>query len=110
MHQAERLLAPLLVQDDRTARRTNSASASASRRRARGSPSTVETTDIEHDLVELLAGLILLGDTDKINLGIVGQFALFGHRDRHEDAAGKAHPSPLDNGTRLGVLQDLPSL
>ena len=62
--------------------------------------------DVEHDLVDDLAGRILLGDADQINLGIVGQFALFGHRDRDEGAAGKRHPAPLDHGARFGILQD----
>ena len=49
---------------------------------------------------------ILLGDPDQIDLGIVGQFALVGHRDRDEGAAGKGQPAPFDHGARFGILQD----
>ena len=97
----------MLVTVPRTARRTDSASASGSRRRARGRLSTVDTTTSNTISSSASPAAILLGDADQINLGIVGQFALFGHRDGDEGAAGKSHPPPFDHGARLGVLQDV---
>ena len=91
---------------ERTARRTDSAIASGSRRRARGRFSTVETT--ASNTISSIASPadILLGDADQIDLGIVDQFALVGHRDRDEGAAGEGQLAPLDHGARLGLLED----
>ena len=107
MNEANRLLAPMLVDDGphRAAHRFRHCVGIAP-------PRPRQALDggnhrIEHDLVDHLAGRILLGDADEINLGIVGQFALVGDGDGDERAAGKSHPPPLDHGAGLGILQDV---
>ena len=77
MNEAKRLLAPVLV--DRPAHRAPH----RFRQRIRIAPPRPRQAfhrryhRIEHDVVERLAGRILLGDADEINLGIVGELALF---------------------------------
>lgn len=65
---------------------------------------------IEDDVVEELAGPVLLGDADEIDLGIVGELALRRHGDGYEGAAGKGHAATLDHRAGLGVLQNRPVL
>src|SRR5216684_370295 len=79
----QRLLAPLLI--DRGTHR----------------PAHRLRHGVGHDVVDDFSGGILLGYSDQINLGVVGQFALFGHRNRHESAAGESHAAALDHGTRF---------
>src|SRR5258708_9470070 len=73
MNEAERLLAPMLVQcpAHRPAHRLGE-------RVGVAAPRPRQVLDggdhrIEHDVVEFLASHILLGDADKINLGILGK-------------------------------------
>src|ERR1700730_3967410 len=61
--------------------------------------------DVVHDLIDDLSGRILFRDPDEINLGIVGQFALFSHGNRDENAAGEGQSAPFDHRARLGILQ-----
>src|SRR4051794_38790224 len=61
---------------------------------------------IENQVVEGLARPVLLGDSDQIDLGIVGELALRGHGDSDESAAGKRHAAPLDHRARLGILEN----
>src|SRR4029079_9975576 len=104
---ADRLLAPLLVQcrSHRAAYRFGGGVSVAPPRPRQAFHGRYHY--IEHDVVERLAGRILLGDTDQINLRIVRELAFFGHGDRDKDAAGKSHPPPFHHGPRLGILQDI---
>src|ERR1700721_1395153 len=62
--------------------------------------------DVEHDLVDDLSGRILFGDSNQVNLGIVGQFTRFGYRDRHQGAASESQFAPFDDGTGFRFLED----
>src|SRR5882757_10459114 len=107
VNEADRLLAPVLVDDGtyRTAHRFRHRIRIAFARP--GEALHRRDHDVEHDLVDDFAGRILLGDADEINLGIVGQFAFFGHGNRNKGAAGKTHSPPFYHGARLGILQNV---
>src|ERR1700751_2917051 len=95
MDDAERLLAPLLVQG-----RPDPPPYRFSHRIRIAAPRPWQAFDrgdhhIEHDVVEGFASRILLGDADQINLGIVGQLALLGYGNGYKNAPRKAHPPPL---------------
>ncbi|MGY3514264.1 hypothetical protein ACVIQY_007239 [Bradyrhizobium sp. USDA 3051] len=91
---------------ERTARRTDSASASGSRRRAFGRPLDGGDHGVEDEVVEGLARFVLLGDTDEFDRGIVGKLALLRHGDGDKGAAGEGHAAPLAHRAGLGVLQN----
>src|SRR5258708_8466507 len=62
--------------------------------------------DVEYEIVERLAGGIFFRNSYQINRGIVGQFALVGHRYSHKGAAGKRQAAPLDPRPRIRIFQD----
>jgi len=105
VHEANRLLAHCSFSAARTARRTDSASRPHRAARPRQA-FTVDTTNIEHDVVERLAGGILLGMPTRSTSGSSASSPFFGHGDG--DKAQPANPMRrVHYGARLGILQDV---
>ena len=94
----------------RTARRTASAIASGSRRRARGIESNGFQHRVEGQPCDQVAVAVGFRDAGEFDLRIADELAALGERERDRNDAGKTQPPTIRDGALLRADQQRPSL